>query len=286
MQRSVAARPIVLIWSHRASGDADPSACCATSKTASPSDRIVRITSAPSTASVGESTTVIPSSASGSAFSVVRFQALTSKPAFLMLRAMPWPMVPPAPRTATFRSLMIFGVPEAAPGHNLWMPVDATAATEPAVLEVIRFEWAKPDRIELVGVWTGLRAQRFMRPTLVLERDGEWIRLLALLEHKPWQAADGEQWTAAFAWDEAPVKFDSADLNVASGIDVKLPPPRMRPGKPRRFPHRAVSRDASRETEAATRTSGPGIVTDPVEPKRAPRGGIDPVPGDPTPAPP
>ena len=48
-----------------------------------------------------------------------------------------------------------------------------------AVLEIERFEWAAPDRIELVGVWSGLRGRRFIRPTLVLEGEGEPKRLLA-----------------------------------------------------------------------------------------------------------
>jgi hypothetical protein len=138
-----------------------------------------------------------------------------------------------------------------------------------AVLEIERFEWAAPDRIELVGVWSGLRGRRFIRPTLVLEAEGERKRLLATLEHKPWTADDGEQWTAAFAWDGPVVKFESAELNVGSGIDLKLPSPRMRPGKPRRFRERVVSRDAARD-EQPERVSGPGIVTDPPAPAADP----------------
>ena len=142
-------------------------------------------------------------------------------------------------------------------------------ATEPAVFEIERFEWAKPDRIELVGTWAGVGARRFIRPTLVLERDGEPVRLLALLDHKPWHPVDGQDWIAAFAWDGEPVRCQSADMNVAPGIDVKLPPPRMRPGKPRRFRQRAVARDATREALAAERASGPGIVTEPPTQKGA-----------------
>jgi hypothetical protein len=141
---------------------------------------------------------------------------------------------------------MFLGVPGDGPGHNHEMPVDATAAGA-AVLEIERFEFAQPDRIEIVGYWSGLRGRRFMRPTLVLRGAGDPRRLLALLEHKPWAAEDGEEWTAAFAWKGDVVKFDSAELNVGSGIDLELPSPRMRPGKPRRFRQRVVSRDASRD---------------------------------------
>jgi hypothetical protein len=134
-----------------------------------------------------------------------------------------------------------------------------------AVLEIERFEWAAPDRIELAGVWSGLRGRRFIRPTLVLEGEGERRRLLATLEHKPWTADDGEEWIAAFAWNGPVVKFESADLNVGSGIDLKLPPPRMRPGKPRRFRQSVVSRDGTRDPQPE-RVSGPGIVSDPPGP--------------------
>jgi hypothetical protein len=132
-----------------------------------------------------------------------------------------------------------------------------------AVLEVERFEWAAADRIEIAGRWSGLRGRRFIRPTLLLEGEGESKRLLADLEHKPWSAGDGDLWLAAFPWRGEPVKFAGAELNVGSGIDLKLPPPRLRPGKPRRFPQRIVSRDASRDEPEAP--PGPsGIVTEPV----------------------
>src|SRR3954464_10765147 len=85
------------------------------------------------------------------------------------------------------------------------MPVETTAARA-AVLEIERFEWAAPNRIEIVGHWTGLHGRRFMRPTLVLKGEGDPKRLLALLEHKPWAASAGEQGIAAFAWDGRVVK--------------------------------------------------------------------------------
>ena len=123
-------------------------------------------------------------------------------------------------------------------------------AVDAPVLEIERFEWAAPDRLELSGVWSGLRGNRFMRPTLVVvESGGRRRRLLALLDHKPWAAEDGEDWIAAFAWDGEPVEVESAELNVATGIDVRLPPPRRGNGKKpsRRFRHRAVSHDGTRE---------------------------------------
>jgi hypothetical protein len=141
------------------------------------------------------------------------------------------------------------------------MPVETTTA-DAAVLEIERFEWAGPDRIEIVGYWSGLRGRRFMRPTLMLRgEEAESKRLLAVLDHKPWAAGEGEQWVAAFPWDGDIVKFDAAEMNVGSGIDLELPPPRMRPGKPRRFRQRVVARDASRDV-AATQPRAAGIVSD------------------------
>jgi hypothetical protein len=148
------------------------------------------------------------------------------------------------------------------------MPVEAKTA-EAAVLEVERFEWITPDRIEIVGYWSGLRGRRFMRPTLVLRgEEREPKRLLATLEHKPWSADEGEEWTAAFAWKGDVVKFESAEMNVGSGIDLDLPAPRMRPGKPRRFRQRVVARDASRDLQPVA-PKPRGIVSDEPAPAKA-----------------
>jgi hypothetical protein len=137
-----------------------------------------------------------------------------------------------------------------------------------AIFELERFEWTAPDRLELTGVWTGLRARRFIRPTLVLETDAGPRRLLALLEHKPWSADDGADWIAAFAWTGEPAEVVGAHLNVASGVDIELPPPRRASGKrpPRRFRHRAVSRDASRDDAAEPALSGVVAVPEEIEP--------------------
>ena len=139
------------------------------------------------------------------------------------------------------------------------MPVETATG---AVLDIERFEWAAPDRIEITGRWSGLRGRRFIRPTLMLQGEGEPKRLLATLDHKPWSAQDGEDWIAAFKWDGEPMQFESADLNVGSGIDVELPAPGLKPGRPRRSPKRAVSRDATRD-EAVETPRAARIVSDP-----------------------
>ena len=114
---------------------------------------------------------------------------------------------------------------------------------EVATFELERFEWALSGRIEVVGRWSGIRGRRFVRPTLTLRGDGGAFRLLAVLDHKPWAAAEGEPWLAAFPWDGAPLAFDAAELAVATGIEIELPPPGSPPQGEGRI-YRAVTRVA------------------------------------------
>src|SRR4051794_28605364 len=117
--------------------------------------------------------------------------------------------------------------PEGVPAR-LRMPrnTSPTADATPAVaFEVERFGWTASDRIEVTGRWFGLRGHRFMRPALIVEAGDDRRRLLALLDHKPWAADDGEPWIAAFAWAGEPVALTFAELSVAPSVSVELPPP-------------------------------------------------------------
>jgi hypothetical protein len=91
--------------------------------------------------------------------------------------------------------------------------------------EVERFDWASDDRLEVVGRWFGLRGHRFLRPTLDVEVRGERRRMLALLDHKPWAAEEGEEWVSAFAWAGEPTRLDDAELTVSPDLAVQLPLP-------------------------------------------------------------
>ncbi len=91
--------------------------------------------------------------------------------------------------------------------------------------EVERFGWVSDDRLELAGRWSGLRGHRFLRPTLDVQVDGRHRRLLALLEHKPWAADDGEEWLAAFGWQGEPLHIEGAELAVGPDLAIELPPP-------------------------------------------------------------
>ena len=66
--------------------------------------------------------------------------------------------------------------------------------------DVERFEWTQEDRLEVTGRWYGLRGHRFVRPVLMVQAGDEQRRMLAVLDHKPWAADDGEEWIAAFPW--------------------------------------------------------------------------------------
>ena len=117
--------------------------------------------------------------------------------------------------------------------------------------EVDRFDWAAPDRIEVIGRWYGLRGHRFMRPVLDVSAGEDQRRLLALLEHKPWAAEEGEEWVAAFPWKGEPLDFDDAELALAPSIAVELEPPRAPGGKKRK-----PAPDAKRTHAAPSRPDG------------------------------
>jgi hypothetical protein len=112
------------------------------------------------------------------------------------------------------------------------MSVSREQTTVPAGVsfEVDRFAWVD-GRLEVTGRWYGIRGRRFLRPTLDVEVDGSPRRMLAVLEHKPWAADDGEEWVAAFEWNGDPVALAVAELAVAPELSVVLPPPTGAPAK-------------------------------------------------------
>jgi hypothetical protein len=112
------------------------------------------------------------------------------------------------------------------------MSVSREQTTAPAGVsfEVDRFAWVD-GRLEVTGRWYGIRGRRFLRPTLDVEVDGSPRRMLAVLEHKPWAADDGEEWVAAFEWNGDPVALAVAELAVAPELSVVLPPPTGAPAK-------------------------------------------------------
>ena len=126
--------------------------------------------------------------------------------------------------------------------------------------EVDRIEWPAPDRVEIAGRWFGVRGRRFVRPTLELEVDGEPRRMLALLDHKPWEAEDGEEWVAAFDWDGEQADLSGGELSVGPDVSVELHENGSKPGgRPRAARRSRASvregelREARRENERLAR---------------------------------
>ncbi len=99
------------------------------------------------------------------------------------------------------------------------------AASSEVDFELERFERTGEDRIEISGRWYGLRGRRFVRPVLNLHVGGSRRRAIALLEHKPWAANDGQTWLAAFTWPEGAGEVQGAELEVGPGLMVELPAP-------------------------------------------------------------
>lgn len=107
----------------------------------------------------------------------------------------------------------------------------APAAPEAISFEVERFELTDDERVEVTGRWFGIRGRRFVRPSLIMAGADGTTRSLALLEHKPWAADDGEEWTAAF-----PVEGGLDDLGetaLAVAPDIAVPLPTLKPGRER-----------------------------------------------------
>src|SRR3712207_382041 len=95
-------------------------------------------------------------------------------------------------------------------------------AQEQTAFELERFRWSEPDRLEVQGRWFGVRGRRFVRPVLTVQVSGRRRRLLAVLDHKPWTAEEGEPWVAAFPWEGAHEDVGVAELEVGS-LTVDLP---------------------------------------------------------------
>ena len=98
-----------------------------------------------------------------------------------------------------------------------------------------------------------VRGRRFMRPTLTAVADGREQRILAVLDHKPWNVEDGESWLAVFPCSTDPAALVKSELTVAPDLTVPLPPPSTPAA--RRRPRRGAARTSS---PATRRLEGPG----------------------------
>ncbi len=135
------------------------------------------------------------------------------------------------------------------------------AQLQTATFELERFELAGDARLEVRGRWFGVRGRRFMRPTLTAMADGREQRILALLDHKPWNAEDGETWLAAFPSPADPIELIGAELTVAPGVTVALPAPSAG-ASPRRRKGGAPRRSDRSEASSGEDRGEPGVPSD------------------------
>ena len=118
-------------------------------------------------------------------------------------------------------------------GEDHGQPQDAVVNAE-ATFELERFAWAAPDRLELLGTFTGVQATAATAPELVVDGPEGTRRLPALDGSVAGPPEDGRPWSAEFGWQEAPVAFEHATLELERGITVALP----QPGGKRRWARR------------------------------------------------
>ena len=92
-------------------------------------------------------------------------------------------------------------------------------------LELERFIWAAPDRLELAGEFFGVANVPLDSPTLVL-RYGEEAHRLPLLPDDRFQVpVDGRSWDAAFTCTRAWATFDRVELHMSRDVVIDLPEP-------------------------------------------------------------
>src|SRR5918911_2255905 len=97
--------------------------------------------------------------------------------------------------------------------------------TDHPSFELERFAWTTPDRLAVAGTFSGLDGADAGPPSLVVRTNGGDRELPAVPDSVSGPASDGQRWTATFAWQEAPVPFDAARLELGDGHRVELPMP-------------------------------------------------------------
>src|SRR5688572_6734397 len=99
------------------------------------------------------------------------------------------------------------------------------SAQTPPTFELERFVWGAPDRLRVSGTFTGLGQAQPADPELVLRGPERMHRLKALPDTLTFPPEEGTLWSAEFAWQEPPVAFDAALLQLGPEIVVELPEP-------------------------------------------------------------
>jgi hypothetical protein len=125
-----------------------------------------------------------------------------------------------------------------------------------ATFELESFTWSGPDRLELAGRFTGLPDTPAAAPVLIVRGAEATHRLPAVGESVPARPDEGARWSAEFAWQQAPIPFDGAELQLGGDLVVALPAPG---GRRSRFRHRifAVRRPGEDGAQAAPEPAAP-----------------------------
>jgi hypothetical protein len=129
---------------------------------------------------------------------------------------------------------------------------DGTALRSTATFELESFSWNGPDRLELTGRFDGLGDAPAGAPVLVVRGRDTAHRLPAVDDGRRGPPADGQRWSAVFAWQQAPIPFDDAELELGDELVVGLPSPG---GRGLRFRHRVFE---VRAAAAAPDSDGDG----------------------------
>jgi hypothetical protein len=92
--------------------------------------------------------------------------------------------------------------------------------------ELKRFAWATPDRLELLGTFGGLQEAPVDASPVLVVRAGQSVhRLPADADSLAGPPQEDREWEATFAWQDAPVAFDGAEVHLGGGLVVQLPEP-------------------------------------------------------------
>jgi hypothetical protein len=137
-----------------------------------------------------------------------------------------------------------------------------TPLTAAPTFELERFAWGTPDRLDLSGTFAGLRDAPADTPPFLVVRSGERMhRLAAVPDSFAGPPEEGRLWRATFAWQDAPVAFDRAELHLGADILVQLPEASTKRRTLRRrilevhTAHAEGGADAQPETQAPARDS-------------------------------
>jgi hypothetical protein len=108
-------------------------------------------------------------------------------------------------------------------------PNPVAVAPAPATFMLKRFAWGAPDRLEVSGTFAGLLdTPADASPVLIVSTGERMHRLPAVPDSLVASPEEGRLWRAAFAWQDAPVAFDVAQLQIGANVVVQLPEPATR----------------------------------------------------------